>query len=596
MKMYRNYDGSRSTFGDLSVAASAPNPDQLAAFASRRTADGRLTVMAVNKVLSGNTPVTVSLAGFTAGGPAQVWQLTAANVIQRLADLPVAGNSLTTTLPPQSITLFVVPPGAAPMPTLSIGDATVTEGEAGAADLQFTVTLSQVVPQPVTVNFTSADGTATAGSDYVIAYGTLIFPPGTISQTLIARVLGDRVLEADETFTVNLSGASQATIADGQGVGTIQDDDPQGLSIADIRVNEGRSARFTVTLAPANPTQTVTVFFVTGNGTATFPADFPFTNGTLTFPPGVTTRSIDIPVFADSVHEPVPEVFTMDLGNPTNAQLAYGHAEATVNDRWGGWDFSADGKTDILWRHDVSGENVLWFMNGVTLVGGTFTNPPVLTDVRWKMVGTADFNLDTRPDILWRHDNSGENVVWFMNGPNLVGGTFTSPSSLTDVRWKMVGTGDFNADGKPDILWRHDTSGENVLWYMDGVTLVGGEFTSPSALVDVNWKMAGVGDYNGDGTPDIVFHHAVSGQIVLWFMDGPNLRQGTFTNPPSFGAPWRLSGTGDFGGDLKPDFIWRNQVTGEILVWHMDGANRISSTPTNPSALTDVRWRLVGPR
>jgi hypothetical protein len=160
----------------------------------------------------------------------------------------------------------------------------------------------------------------------------------------------------------------------------------------------------------------------------------------------------------------------------------------------------------------------------------------------------------------------------------------------------MVGTGDFNGDGRPDILWRHDNSGENVLCNMNGVTLVGGEFTSPSALVDVNWKMAGVGDYNGDGKPDIVFHHAVSGQIVLWFMDGPNLRQGVFTNPSSLAPPWSLSGTGDFGGDHKPDFIWRNQTTGEILVWHMDGPNRISSTPTTPAALTDLRWRLVGPR
>jgi hypothetical protein len=596
MKMYRNYDGNRSTFGDVSVAASVPDPDRLAAFAARRTADGKLTVMAVNKVLTGNTPVTFSLAGFTPGGAAEAWQLTAANVIQRLADVPVTGGALSTTLPPQSITLFVVPPGAVPTPTLSIADASVTEGEAGSTEVTFTVTLSQPVAQPVTVDFLTADGTATMGSDFVIGTGTVGFAPGSTSTNVVITVFGDRVLEADETFTVTLSGATQATIADGQAVGTIVDDDPAGLSIADVRVNEGRPARFTVTLAPANPTQTVTVFYVTTDGTATFPADYPFTSGTLTFPPGVTTQTIDVPVHVDSLLEPLPETFVMDLGNPVNAQLAYGQAIASINDRWGGWDFNGDARTDILWRHETSGENVLWFMNGVTLQGGAFTDPPTLTDVRWKMVGTADFNLDGHPDILWRHDTSGENVAWFMNGGTLVSGTFLNPPALSDVRWKMVGTGDFGGDGKPDILWRHDTSGENVIWNMDGITLTDGSFTAPSALTDVNWKMSGVGDYNGDGKPDIVWHHAVSGQIVLWFMDGKNLRLGTFATPSILGGGWRLSGTGDFGGDLKPDFVWRQDGTGGILVWHMDGATRTSATPTNPPVLTDLRWRIVGPR
>ena len=108
MKMYRNYDGNKSTFGDTSVAASTPNPDNVAAFAAQRSTDGALTVMVINKYLSSTTPATISLTNVTHRGTAQVWQLTSANAITRLADLTVTGNSIVATLPAQSITLFVV--------------------------------------------------------------------------------------------------------------------------------------------------------------------------------------------------------------------------------------------------------------------------------------------------------------------------------------------------------------------------------------------------------------------------------------------------------------------------------------------------------
>ena len=108
MKMYRNYDGNKSTFGDTSVAATMSNPDTVAAFAAQRSADGALTVMVISKYLSGNTPATINLANFTHNGVAQVWQLTAANTISRLADIGLSGNSFGIALPPQSITLLVV--------------------------------------------------------------------------------------------------------------------------------------------------------------------------------------------------------------------------------------------------------------------------------------------------------------------------------------------------------------------------------------------------------------------------------------------------------------------------------------------------------
>jgi hypothetical protein len=114
MKMYRNYDGNKSTFGETSVAATTPNPDAVSAFAAIRTIDGALTVMVINKQLSTSPVSTINLSTFAHRGSAQVWQLTASNVITHLSDVTVSGTTLVTTLPAQSITLFVIPRIASP--------------------------------------------------------------------------------------------------------------------------------------------------------------------------------------------------------------------------------------------------------------------------------------------------------------------------------------------------------------------------------------------------------------------------------------------------------------------------------------------------
>lgn len=120
-QIYRNYDGNRSTFGDTSVSATVANPDYLSAFAALRGADGALTVMVINKQ-QGSTPVTVNLVDFAPGSAAQAWQINSAaqTSIARLSDLAVTAGALSTTVPSQSITLFVIPPApAAPAPAAS---------------------------------------------------------------------------------------------------------------------------------------------------------------------------------------------------------------------------------------------------------------------------------------------------------------------------------------------------------------------------------------------------------------------------------------------------------------------------------------------
>jgi|GEM_PF-7087918 len=116
-RMFRNYDGAGSKFGDTSVSATVPDPDEVSAFASERTSDGKLTIMLIAKTLTGATPVTVQLANFTPGSSIQRWELDSDNAITQLTNLTPAGNAITLTLPAQSITLLVV--SEVPPPTLT---------------------------------------------------------------------------------------------------------------------------------------------------------------------------------------------------------------------------------------------------------------------------------------------------------------------------------------------------------------------------------------------------------------------------------------------------------------------------------------------
>ena len=129
IKIYRNYDGNKSTFGDVSVSATGPNPDNVAVFAAQRTSDSALTVMVISKYLSGSTPVSINLANFTPAGTAQVYQLTSANAITRLADLTLSGATAAFTAPAQSITLLVLPhSGVANQPPVAVAAANPTSG------------------------------------------------------------------------------------------------------------------------------------------------------------------------------------------------------------------------------------------------------------------------------------------------------------------------------------------------------------------------------------------------------------------------------------------------------------------------------------
>lgn len=221
------------------------------------------------------------------------------------------------------------------LPAFTISDATVTEGTNSTTYATFTVSRvgATTGAQAASVNYATADGTAKQVEDYITQSGTLNFAPGETSQKITIEIRGDGRDEDDETFKVNLSGATGLAIGDGQGIGIIIDNDatPQ-LSISDVTLTEGnsgtRSAAFIVKLSAASG-KTVTVNAIPSNGTATASKDYTAGGIKLTFAPGEVSKTYNVPVISETLSE-TDENFFVLLSAPVNAGLARARAIGTI--------------------------------------------------------------------------------------------------------------------------------------------------------------------------------------------------------------------------------------------------------------------------
>lgn len=221
--------------------------------------------------------------------------------------------------------------------TLSIGDAVILEGNAGTQYALVRVNLDAPSKHTVSVNYATADGTATAGSDYQSVSGRLSFAPGETSKTIAVPVYGDRLAEANESFVVTLGGAQRARIGDGTGVVTIVEDEPR-LSIGDAAGTvvykldgtvSGTTLTFPVSLAVAYD-QEVTVSYATADGTATAGVDYVAASGTLTFARGETTKTVTVQVLGND--SGLDEWFYVNLsGASSNAQIIDGQGVGTIH-------------------------------------------------------------------------------------------------------------------------------------------------------------------------------------------------------------------------------------------------------------------------
>jgi hypothetical protein len=218
----------------------------------------------------------------------------------------------------------------------SIGDATVGEGNSGTTAATFTVSLSPVQASGASVSYATANGTATAGSDYLSAAGTVAFGACQGSAVVTVPVVGDLVKEPDETFFVNLSNPVGGTIADGQGQATITDDDPTpAVFVEDCAVGEGNASSqpCPFRLSLSNPgASTVSLDYATANGSAQAGSDYTAAAGSVTFPPLTTgPQTVNVSVLGDASVEG-DETFVLNLSGATGATLPDPQGQATILD------------------------------------------------------------------------------------------------------------------------------------------------------------------------------------------------------------------------------------------------------------------------
>jgi hypothetical protein len=184
------------------------------------------------------------------------------------------------------------------------------------------------------VDYATAAGTATSGTDFQPASGTLTIPALSTTGTVAVPVVGDTVGEPDETFFVNLGNATNASVGDGQGTGTIHNDEafPRAVSIDDAAQAEGdaglRNMTFFATLSPASPA-TVTVRYRCLDGLAVAGRDYNPVSGTLSFLPGETRKTIGVPIIGDRLEEQ-DEDFRVVLDKPVNTTLVKSVGVGTI--------------------------------------------------------------------------------------------------------------------------------------------------------------------------------------------------------------------------------------------------------------------------
>ena len=257
-------------------------------------------------------------------------------------------------------------------------------------------------------------------------------------------------------------------------------------------------------------------------------------------------------------------------------------------------DFNADGKSDILLQNAVDGACYVWEMDGLALKSGGDGFVGWAAGKDWQVKATGDFDGDGKSDILLQNKVDGACYVWEMDGLALKAGDAGFVGWAAGKDWQVKGTGDFDGDGKSDILLQNAVDGACYVWEMDGLTFKTGGAGYVGWAAGKDWQVKGTADFNGDGKSDILLQNAVDGACYVWQMDGRALKTGGhgFIGWAP-GKDWQVASSGDFNGDEKGDILLQNAVDGACYVWEMDGLSLKSGGNGFVGWATGTDWHVA---
>ena len=215
----------------------------------------------------------------------------------------------------------------------------------------------------------------------------------------------------------------------------------------------------------------------------------------------------------------------------------------------------------------------------VTTTNASF-NPTdrTITDTKWALQTIGDLDNDGQDDVLLRHATSGQNLALYLTpGSQSIKSEALIGRNVEDSNWSIVGTGDFNADGKTDIIWQNQAADQILAWYMDGQGNIEDEARIGRDISDSDWKIEAVADFSGDGKADMLLRNGTSGQIILWEMDGETIIEESLLGREVSDINWVIEGARDFDNNGTMDVLLRNAAAEQTVLWSMVDKTTIGS-------------------
>ncbi|MCK1466632.1 FG-GAP-like repeat-containing protein [Bradyrhizobium sp. CW10] len=250
-------------------------------------------------------------------------------------------------------------------------------------------------------------------------------------------------------------------------------------------------------------------------------------------------------------------------------------------------DFNGDGKADLLMLNNSTHDAQVWLMNGAQ-VGAAGTVGTISAFAGWGYADVGDFNGDGKSDLLLLNSANNGVAVWELNGAAVI----SNPQVGTMASgFHFAKEGDFNGDGKTDLLMLNDTTHDLQVWLMNGTQVVS-QTTIGTISAFAGWRFADVGDFDGDGKTDLLLLNDSTHGVAVWLMNGTQVTANPQISTISASAGWRFADIGDFNGDGRSDLMLLNDNTHGVAVWELNGTQIIANPQVGAAASGDTYARL----